>query len=358
MQVHAIRDNPSKQRASTAQALYATGVVLLLTLFVLVTYTFLHEGGHAIVGLLIGGTVTAFNLNFLNLTAHVGIEGDFTTFQNCVTAVAGVSFPLLIWGVLISLAPRSSNIVIDSVKLIGSLAVLNTLLVWIVIPILFISGSRPGDDSTNFLNYSAIPPLAVTAAALLLYVGGWTFYLRRIGGPGAVRDLILRFRFQTDTFHAPAATRALLVLVLSSALVAVFSWVLSAYLAATNPLGLPAGYTTAATINPNDKSYSDHTVYEFTLDQPTTASFYIALQDIPSGPLEISLIGPNGYHNTFIKFGADSSGGQAVGRATVHPVGLKLESGEYRLQLTVPKGPGQIVISTRIDSSVGQVNNP
>src|SRR5690349_9034665 len=107
MHVQALHDSPGKQRASTAQALYATGIVLLLTLFVLVTYTFLHEGGHAVVGLLMGGTVTAFNLNFLNLSAHVGIEGDFTTFQNCVISLAGVSLPLLIWGVLVSLAPRT-----------------------------------------------------------------------------------------------------------------------------------------------------------------------------------------------------------------------------------------------------------
>src|SRR6185369_16869958 len=119
MRVQAVHDNTGKQRASTAQALYATGVVLLLTLFVLVTYTFLHEGGHAIVGLLMGGTITAFNLNFLNLSAHVGIEGDLTTFQNCVISLAGVSFPLLIWAAFLSLAPRRSNLVIDSVKLIS-----------------------------------------------------------------------------------------------------------------------------------------------------------------------------------------------------------------------------------------------
>jgi hypothetical protein len=349
---------PGKHSASTGQALYAAGVVLVLALFLLVIYTFLHEGGHALVGLLFGGTLTEFDLNPLNLSAHVGIEGNFTTFQNCTIAVAGVSFPLLIWGAFVSLAPRRPNMVVESVRLIGSLAVLNTLLVWIVIPILYINGGRPGDDSTNFLNYSGVPPLVVTDAVLIIYVSGWAFYFRRIGGLRAIRDLIFRLRFRTDEFSAPAAGRALLVLMLSGSLVAASSWALSAYLTAANPLGLPAGYIQATTINLNEKSYADETIYRFTLDEPATVSLYIVLQDIRSGPLEISLIGPNGYHNTFLKFDANSWADQAIGRAKVHPTGMALDNGEYKLHVTAPKGPGQIVVSTKIDSSETRATAP
>jgi hypothetical protein len=271
MQVQAL---PGKQTATTGQTLCVAGVVLLLALFVLLTYTFLHEGGHAIAGFLFGGTITELSLNFLNLSAHVGIEGDFTTLQNCIVALAGVSFPLLVWALCIQWVPLKSNMpnmVADSLRLVASLAVLNTLLAWIVIPILYASGSRPGDDSVNFLNYSAVPPLVVTAVALLLYTGGWAFYFRRTGGLHGIRDLLLGLRFRTDEFFAPAARRALIILPLCGSIVAAISWGLSGYLAAANPLGLPAGYSHVGTLNLNEKRYADESVYQFTLDQQASS---------------------------------------------------------------------------------------
>lgn len=348
---------PGKHTASARQTIYATGVVLLLALFVLVAYTFLHEGGHAILGLLFGGTITEFSINFLN-RPHTGIEGDFTTIQNCAIAAAGVSLPLLTWAIFVSLAPRRSNMVVDSVRLIASLALLNTLLAWIIIPVLFMGGGRPGDDSTNFLNYSGVQPLVVTGAALLIYTGGWALYLRRTGGLQAVRDLVDRFRFQTGEFSVPAATRMLLVLVGVGSVIAASSWGLSAYLSASNPLGLPSGYSHVATLDLGEKAYAGDAVYRFSVDGQATAAFYIVLQDISSGPIDISLVGPNGYRNTFIKFGAGSGGGLAMGRATVHPKDLALEDGEYELQVTVPKSPGRIVVSTKIDGPEAQSNRP
>ena len=91
MQIEAL---PPQKVAVRYQTVLAAGIEFLIALFVLVVYTVLHESGHALVGLAFGGTITAFNTNFLNLTAHVGIEGNFSILQQCLVAVAGVSFPL------------------------------------------------------------------------------------------------------------------------------------------------------------------------------------------------------------------------------------------------------------------------
>ena len=40
-------------------------LLLFLALFVALLYTTLHEGGHALVGLASGQTLTEFNVNFL-----------------------------------------------------------------------------------------------------------------------------------------------------------------------------------------------------------------------------------------------------------------------------------------------------
>jgi hypothetical protein len=344
MQIEAL---PPQKVAVRYQTALAAGIEFLIALFVLVVYTVLHEGGHALVGLAFGGTITAFNTNFLNLTGHVGIEGNFSILQQCLVAVAGVSFPLLVWTAFVYFTPRQANLVLDSLKLIGSLAVLNTLLAWIVIPLLYLGGGRPGDDSTNFLNYSGAPPLLVTSVALLLYAGGWGFYVARLGGIAGARRLMAYYRAPRAVVDRQAL-RALRILVVTGVVVAGASVALNWYLTRTNPLGLPADYREVATLSLEATGYTDASVYQFTLDQPATAGFYILLQDIQAGPVEITLVGPNGYRNTFLKFG---SAFNAVGRGTVHPQGLALEPGAYAIQLTVPRTPGRIMIATQLDGA-------
>jgi inner membrane protein involved in colicin E2 resistance len=65
----------------------ATSVALLVfTLcFVLVVYTVTHEAGHAVVGVLFGQTLTAFKVNFLTLSAHVGLVGELTHYPRIIS---------------------------------------------------------------------------------------------------------------------------------------------------------------------------------------------------------------------------------------------------------------------------------
>src|SRR5690349_24470715 len=82
-------------------------IVLFVVLFVLFIYTFLHEAGHAIIGLLFGQSLTEFSVKFWDLSAHVGMTGgDLTQSQLAIQAIAGVSLPFLIWSIFMSLVPR------------------------------------------------------------------------------------------------------------------------------------------------------------------------------------------------------------------------------------------------------------
>ena len=116
-------------------------LLLVVLLFVFFLYTFLHESGHALAGWLFGQSLTEFNISFWDLSAHVGLTGgELTQPQLAVQAAAGVSLPLLIWTIFISLVPRKANFALETLKLVSSMAVVNTLLAWIVLPFYLFSG--------------------------------------------------------------------------------------------------------------------------------------------------------------------------------------------------------------------------
>jgi hypothetical protein len=121
------------------RTLRATIVALLVfTLcFVLVGYTVTHEAGHAIVGLLCGQTLAALKVNFLTLSAHVGLVGELTQAQHAVQSLAGAGLPLVIWLIFISCVPRRSTLIVEMLKCIATVAVLSTLLAWLVLPVFY-----------------------------------------------------------------------------------------------------------------------------------------------------------------------------------------------------------------------------
>ncbi|RPJ18496.1 MAG: hypothetical protein EHM33_31950, partial [Chloroflexi bacterium] len=105
-----------------------TLLLLFVFTFVLFTYTFLHESGHALTGLLFDQTLTEFNVNFLNFDAHVRMTGNLSQSESAIQSVAGAGLPLLIWFVFISLLPRKASFNLEVLKFLGSMLVLNTLL--------------------------------------------------------------------------------------------------------------------------------------------------------------------------------------------------------------------------------------
>ena len=90
--------------------------------------------------------------------------------------------PLLVWLVFILAVPKRTNFALESIKLAGTMMFLSTLLAWVVLPLVYMSGEFPADDVTDFLIHSGAAPLGVTVAALGAYAGGWLLFLRKIDG--------------------------------------------------------------------------------------------------------------------------------------------------------------------------------
>jgi len=284
---------------------------LFILAFVLFTYTFLHESGHALVGLLFGQTLTEFNVNFLNLDAYVGMAGSLTQSQLAIQSVAGAGLPLLIWFVFIRLAPRKAGFSLEVLKLVGTMTVLNTLLAWMILPILYLFGKAPPDDVTNFLRYSQMPPLLLIVAAIVLYGLGWALFLSKIDG---LRKEFLLFR-TTDRETLTAGTRTT-VPVMASLMAAciVLTFTLNGPVAGNAPARFspPQDFVPVAQIELSTQAYSDETLATFSLDTPAYVGVFIAVRNINTTYFDLSVIGPDGYRSTVLHgegYSADQDGG-------------------------------------------------
>ncbi len=347
MTLQPVNDLPAVKKTSPyVQAL----ILVFLFVFTLLFYTFTHESGHAIVGLLSGGKITSFNVSFWDLSAHVGIQGELSDLQRLVMGAAGISLPVLVWVVFILLVPRIGNPVLEWLKALLTLIVLGSLLAWIVIPFLYMAGQTPADDSTSFLSLSGSPPLLVSGAALLVFCGGWALFLGRAGG---ARGLIARLRGPAVDPLGDASRQTLLRLVAVGGILAAVPGGVSVFAGGSAHLSAPEGYTSAAKIDFTQSGFSDASIYRFHLDQPVSASVFFHLKNINGTPVEISLTGPGGYHNTFLNFGPDVKNNQ-IGEASVHPKDLSLEQGDYDIRITFPQTPGTLEAFIQLDPAPGR----
>jgi hypothetical protein len=332
----------TKQPTKTIASLKFFLILAFLLLLVLLFYTFAHEGGHALLGLLFGGRVTAFSVNFFNLSAHVGLDGEFTTAQNAIISAGGVSLPYLLLLALIFRAPKNADPVLEWFKLLAFMGTVNSLLAWVVIPFLASNGQTIGDDSANFLRYTQFSPWLISGAALLVYLAGWAAYLSRAGGWSGLSN---RLRSQAVDLSVPGSRKSFTRLVLAGAVVGAATLALTLALP-DRFLEAPTGYQLAAEVDLSAKPITGETVYSFRLDEPSTVSLFIPLRKVKGAPVKIWLAGPDGYENAFL-VNADPKF-DAV-QATVHPQDLPLGPGSYQICITAPQGPGSIAVYTLVE---------
>ncbi len=315
---------------NTRRILNRLVIVIPLLFFCLLLYTFLHEGGHALFGVTFGGRLTSFNINFLNISAHAGVSGEFSTAQRALIAAAGVSLPLVVWVLMMLVLPARSNPILEWFKILFSVGVINSLLAFIVIPVLHLFGQAPGDDATNFLRITGFPPLLVTLAALLVYTAAWLLFFKRMGG---WRRLVAFFKEEQPVdLREGAQRRTVLPFIILTVLILAASLGLDSAAASGGRFTIPEGYSLVRDLDLAERGYNQETVFNFKLDAPEEFRFFITLENISRGPVRIELLGTGGYNELFFLMGSDNR----IGQATVHPSGM-LEPGDYALVLSVPQ---------------------
>lgn len=332
---------PSTRLEPSARIMLAAMLVFIF-LFVFFMYTFLHEAGHALVGFAFGQTLTEFDVSFWDFSAHVGMLGSLTEPQRALQSAAGAGLPLLVWLVTLSVMPRKANFSLEALKLIGSMAVLNTLLAWIFIPILALAGQAPADDVTNFLRASQMPPLLLLGIAVALYAAGWRLFLARIDG---LRSEFLLFS-QTDPANLNAGARSSFAVMAALAAACAALTVFANFTAAKNPadrLTPPEGFQRTAQINLSTRAYQDEIVAQFSLDKPADAGVFVVINNINTTYFDLSLKGPDG----FSKIITHGEGYRAARDGGLWEQNL-LPAGEYRLVLNSHASPGSVSIYLRL----------
>jgi hypothetical protein len=239
--------------------------------------------------------------------------------------------------------PRRGNALLEWVKLLTAIVSISALLAWVVLPWIYLSGGRPGDDSITFITATSINPALVSAGAAVIFTVSLLIFLYRVEGS---KGVLIRFRALPAELITPAARRTLAGMVVIFILIAGLAFGLGAVYGTgqSNFLTPPAGYTPAATIQLSNHALAGEPVYNFALVKPANVSLFFAMDGLTRGPGAISLVGPGGYENIF--YTGDEKAG---GNFTVHPQNLKLAAGQYQVVLFFPKDPGVLKISQKID---------
>jgi peptidase M50B-like protein len=306
--------------------------------FVFFIYAFLHEAGHAIAGFLFGQSLTEFNVNFWDFSAHVAmVGGELTQFQRMVQSAAGAGMPLLLWAIFMSAVPRKSNTLLELLKLISSMGVVNTLLAWMVLPILFVFGKAPSDDVINFLRYSQTPPILLILMAAVLYSGGWILFLSKIDG---LQNEFSLFNM-TDRERLLVGTRKT-VSIMTGVMVACLIFVATLDLVASgNSLSRfspPQDFESVAQIDLSIQAYQAETLTEFKLEAPTYVGIFVSIHNINTTYFDLSVTGPNQFSSVVL---------HGEGYNAFQDGGLwekNLSPGSYQVVLTSHQNPGTVSV--------------
>lgn len=285
-------------------------------------------------GWFLGQSLTEFDASFWDLSAHVRLGGgNLSQMQLAIRSAVGVLLPLLVWAIFISLVSRKGSFILETLKLLSSMSVVNTLLVWIVLPILFLFGRAPSDDVTIFLNYSQMPPLLLSFTALVLYANCWMFFLSRING---FRNELLMFNTTNiNKLHGEMRkTIGIMTAIMAICAALVFALNIQVDGNLSGKFSPPQGFAKVAEINLSARPYSSETIARFTLDRMSSAGVFIVVSHIDTTYFDLSVAGPDGARSTVLhgeEYSASQDGG--LWEKT-------LPSGTYRLLLTSDPSSG------------------
>ena len=316
-------------KPTTSSLLMRIFAALFAAFFVTFLYTFFHEGGHALVGIVCGGTLTGFNVNFFNLSAHVDLTGNFSAAQESIKSIAGALLPLVVWILFIGLAPKKANLMVELVKWVSSFGVAGSLLPWAIIPVLFKFGAAPaGDDVTAFLTHSHWNVYLVSTifiAAIALVIG--MFWMK--ADLKALRNLDFSGE-NSKTSNKKAFLVMIVIMALGSLAVIMIND------QAESLSFLNEGYRLVKVVKLPEKDYNSEPIYRLAVNEDRHVKIFVAIKDINTKYIDIRLTGAGNYDYPML---------HGEGYWTNYDkcdVDVELKKGEYQIELTSKKSKGKV----------------
>ncbi|HBN96463.1 MAG TPA: hypothetical protein DDZ66_09180, partial [Firmicutes bacterium] len=312
--------------------------MLGISLGVIFLYAFLHEGGHALLVLLFGGTVTEFEVDFFTYSPHISYVGISNPMQRAFISLGGPLLPLILVLPLTLLLRRTKNLVVQgtSLLLLGSL--LPTLLVSVGISLAYGFGSvDASEDVARFLFYSGFNPFMVAGAFLILFVATLVFLLK----VGRVKDVYVKIkralRGPTDK-RSPMLVARIIVTVVVLALGTV---VIRHTIDGDQPVNQPLSYHTRIDVDLQDVKADSTFFHTFAVEDPTVFDFVYSLDTHSDITLRLVNVGGEPF-----VFNNQDSIVMYQGRGSLslaYFAGFTLLEGDYALEVS-PGGLGSLTM--------------
>jgi hypothetical protein len=320
-------DLPRPTPTSTARLV--AWLVLAFLVFIQV-YLLLHEGGHALAAVAVGGTVRTVDARPWSARPHASYDlPGVTDAQRSFVTAAGALLPLVTWAGLMVALPRALPPALALVRFFMSIGLIAGLLPWIVLPWRALHAHAPRDDVVRFAQTSGWPPAAIAGLALAMMVAGFALLWWRAGGIGHLRA----FRRMRSV---EVATRT--VLVTAVALAASVALALGLHAVYPPPA---AGAQGSGVVLPTHGEIAevvlDGTPYAGAFGSgvagPAPVQLVLVFEDVAGGPIRIVLTDAAGDPYGLADFGADTTMGLASSRPR-----LALAPGPWTLTLTTAEG--------------------
>lgn len=280
---------PNKTTVSPLKTLAVIISLLAGVFWVMILYTFLHEGGHALAIMLGGGTLDSFSMDFITFTAHVSNSGLVQPPWNIINTAAGALLPVLVMLLVFLIFPRPKTAFAGLLSRVASFCVLGSLLPWVVIPFFYLIGNAPaGDDVTHFLISSGCLPILLSAVAMQVIIATFLMLRLRLG------SFIQPFRTAARDVEGFSFRRNIglwIGMIISTVLAFTMSFYLNRgyYANALYSGQSPQGYRLAAEMALDDPASNGSGVVAFTLDEATHAGVFVRLEDVRTEELDIIL---------------------------------------------------------------------
>ncbi len=315
-------------KSNTNSPLLRSISVLFAVLWMLTIYTFLHEGGHALFAVIFGAKIQYFDINFLDFNARVHWDGSLTDPQRAIVSIAGMAVPLLVWAIVMMLVPQKTTRLSGTIRWMASLGIIGSTTPWVIIPLLYPSGSAPaGDDVTRFLDTSGLNPYLLAAISFLLIGGSLLLMRLRAGNFQVVRDFVKQTEPENNqsTWITLAATFTLVVVAALAVQISAPSII---------PNQVPKGYTMVNELDLTQMGFTDAVLAEFTLPGEQTAGVLIVFNNVNSNYLDLRLNGSNQFSTSLF-----------------HAEGYRSDRDSTQLEQIFPSGTYQVLLTSQQSSS-------
>ena len=299
-------------------------------------YTLLHEGGHAIAAVLLGARITAFDLNFITGSPHIGWQGFVTPAGRAIIAISGPLFPFLVWLLSLAVLRWQRTVAVRRGLLIASIMAISSLLPQVITPILYLRGvDLRGEDIVGFIIYSGLHPLVVAGSFAVLVATSVWLVLKLIRPAELIKVHVAQLRSTVLTTRQRLLTGVLLLAIMLIALP------MAARITSSNQRPrFPKDYDTRVQAEFSKVDTDWTSIHEFSVDETRVFDMVYSLKAVDPTSLRLITDSPKGIVFTGKDYMVLCEDVSSVSFAQY--TGYALYPGNYRLEVKTTDKAGNI----------------